>query len=75
MRQYQRLMRRQGDTSHTEGERAQLLQLLMEAPGVEQVEIIGQHRKGGYRVQFDLAAESIDDFFSFLEAHDWMSVM
>ena len=74
MHQYQRLMRRQCETTHTDVERLQLFELLSTAPGVERVEIIEIHPKGGYRVRFDLDSDSIDAFLSVLDAHDWMSV-
>lgn len=74
MHQYQRLMRRRGETTHTDNERMQLLALLQSAPGVKNVEIFGVHPKGGYRAAFDLPAESIDTFLALLDANDWMSV-
>jgi len=74
MHQYQRLMRRKGETTHTDDERAQLLALLENAPGVQNVEILGVHPKGGYRTTFDLPVDSIGPFLDLLEANDWMSV-
>jgi len=74
MHQYQRLMRRKGETAHTDDERMQLLALLQGVPGVENVEIVGVHPKGGYRTTFDLSVDSIDAFLARLEADDWMSV-
>jgi hypothetical protein len=74
MHQYQRLMRRRGATTHTDDERMQLLALLQGAPGVDNVEIVGVHPKGGYRTTFDLSADSIDSFLALLDANDWMSV-
>jgi hypothetical protein len=75
MRQYHRLMRLRAETAHTDAERAELFNTLTIAPGTNDVEIIEEHPKGGYRVRFDLAPEKIDDFIAYLEAHDWMSVM
>jgi len=31
--------------------------------------------KGGYRTRFDLSPKAMDDFITYLEDHDWMSVM
>jgi hypothetical protein len=67
-------MRRKGVTTHTDDERMQLLALLQSAPGVDNVEIVGVHPKGGYRTTFDLSIDSIDAFLALLEANDWMSV-
>lgn len=53
-------MRRKGVTTHTDDERMQLLALLQSAPGVDNVEIVGVHPKGGYRTTFDLSVDSID---------------
>ena len=75
MRQYHRLMRRRTETVHTAMERAELFHTLTTAPGATNVEVIEKHRKGGYRVRFDLMPDRIDDLIAFLEAHDWMSVM
>jgi len=52
----------------------QLLALLQSAPGVENVEIVGVHPKGGYRTKFELSAGSVDAFLALLDANDWMSV-
>ncbi|WP_197388317.1 hypothetical protein [Ralstonia pseudosolanacearum] len=59
----------------TEGERTDLFQLLVSAPGTRNVEIIDVHPKGGYRVRVDLSADAIDDFIAYLEDRDWMSAM
>jgi hypothetical protein len=74
MKQYHRLMRRHTSTQHGDAERGELLQVLSSAPGVEHVKIIEVHPKGGYRITFDLAPESIDAFNSYLDESDWMSV-
>lgn len=74
MQQYQRLMRRQVASVHTESERTELLQLLAVAPGASDVEIIERHPKGGYRTRFELSPDAIDNFIAYLDRHDWMSV-
>lgn len=71
MRQYQRLMRRQGAISYSDGERAELLRLLASAPGTKDIEVLEQHPKGGYRVRFDLLPDALDDFVGHLGSHDW----
>ncbi|NEX91467.1 hypothetical protein [Caulobacter sp. 17J65-9] len=75
MRQYQRLMRRDGQTLHPTDEQIELHAVLGVAPGATDVEIVGGHPKGGYRVTFDLSPECIDEFIAHLERHGWMAVM
>ncbi len=72
---YQRLMRRRSGTSNTDSEAQSLGELLREAPGAEQVKVIGWHRKGGYDVGLVLVWSEFDAFIAYLEAHDWMSVI
>lgn len=72
---YQRRMRRRGETLNTDAEAQSLCELLLAAPGAEQVKVIGWHRKGGYEVGLVLVWSEFDAFIAYLEAHDWMSVM
>lgn len=69
-----RLLRRTETTAHTDEERAQLLNFLQSIPGVAQVEIIGVHPKGGYRVTLSISSANIDDLLAKLEAKDWLPV-
>ena len=71
MRQYHRLMRRQSPNIYTDDERIELLQLLICAPGVSDVEIIERHPKGGYVTRFELSPDMLDDFAAYLIDHDW----
>lgn len=74
MYQYQRLIRRKSPTAHTEHERAQLLALIQCVPGIQNVEIVEVHPRGGYRTRFYLPVESNDALIKALDANDWMSV-
>lgn len=75
MRQYQRLMRRRGENVYTIGERAELLKVLASAPGTSNVAVVERHPKGGYRTTFELSMDVADDFFAYLDRHDWMGVI
>lgn len=71
MSQYQRLMPRRGANSYSDSERAELLQLLVSAPGVNYVEVLERHPNGGYRVRLDASPDALDDFVAHLSNHDW----
>lgn len=71
MYQYQRLMRRRNANAYTESERAELLQLLVSAPGAKSVEVLEKHPKGGYCVRFDVSPDALDDFADYLDNHGW----
>lgn len=75
MRQYHRLMRRQEPNVYTDGEEADLLRLLVSAPGVSDVEVAGRHPKGGYVTRFELSQEAVDEFIAYLVDHDWAAVI
>lgn len=75
MRQYQRLMRRDGQTAHSNDEENELRSALTSARGTTDVEIVECHPKGGYRVTFSLSPDRIDEFIAHLERHGWMAVM
>jgi len=71
MRQYQRFM----SSASQQPEHAALERVLRSAPGVSEVAILGEHPKGGYRTQFELAPESLATFISYLEANGWRPVL
>jgi hypothetical protein len=72
---YLRLMRRRGGGVGPEAEAQELLALLRAAPGAHAAQVIERHHKGGYRVSLDLTWSSLDAFITYLESHDWMSMM
>ncbi|MDR6851024.1 hypothetical protein J2Y54_000517 [Sphingomonas sp. BE123] len=74
MRQYHRFMYTREDflASQTSGA---LEAVLADAPGVRDVEVLGPHPNGGFKVQFELDPASIDLFISYLEETGWRSVM
>ena len=65
MHHYHRPMRRKAATTLREDEQSQLLAPLKSAPGIKNVEILGLHLKGGYRVKFDLSVDSIESFLDY----------
>jgi hypothetical protein len=73
--QNHRFMRLLPDQLSPDDEHAELSTVLMAAPGIRELEIIGPHPKGGYRVSFDLAPGGIDAFIAHLERHDWRAVL
>jgi hypothetical protein len=75
MRQYHRLMRRREPNVYTDGEESELFQLLVSAPGVTDVEVVGRHPKGGYVTRFDLSPDAADEFIAYLVDHDWGSAI
>ena len=68
-------MRRRGTETYSDVELRHLREMLEAAPGVERVDIVERHPRGGYRTTFDLSPDSIDIFIAVLDEHDWMSVM
>jgi hypothetical protein len=71
MRQYQRFI---NFASRQAGQSA-LEEVLRGAPGASEVTILGEHPKGGYRTQFELAPDAIDAFISYIETTEWRSVL
>ncbi len=70
-RVYIRLIRVRGELRSPDAEAAELRALLDSAPGVEQVESLEHHPKGGCRVTLGLAWASLDAFIAYLDGHDW----
>ena len=74
MRRYHRFIQLGGKEVRP-SDQADLATILDAAPGASDVEVIGTHPKGGYRVRFDLEPEEFDAFLSHLEAAGWRSVI
>jgi hypothetical protein len=72
---FQRLMRRHGACVSSDSEAKALVDVLRSAPGADQIEVIGWHPKGGYRVGLTLVWSEFDAFIAHLEANNWMSVI
>lgn len=70
-RLYVRLIRVRGDLRSPDAEAAELRALLGSAPGVEEVESLESHPKGGCRVTLALSWPSLDNFIAYLDGHDW----
>ena len=70
-RLYIRLIRVRGEPRRPDAEAAELRTLLNRAPGVEQVESLERHPKGGCRVTLWLTWASLDAFIAYLDGHDW----
>ena len=75
MRTYQRLMRRNGATTHDPVEQYMLSEALASAPGVQDFSILERHPKGGYRVTLEISDAQLDEFIAHLEATNWMSAL
>lgn len=75
MKQYQRFMRLSEDSLGAHDEQMELDKILRAAPSARRIEILGAHPKGGYRVQFELAADRIDEFILYAEAQGWRAVL
>ena len=75
MRRYLRFLRNDERELGSHDERLELAEVLSNAPGTSAVEIVGAHPRGGYGVQFDLAPEAIEAFFSYLGGINWRPVM
>lgn len=72
---YQRLMRRHGECAASDAEEQALSEVLRSAPGADQIEVVGWHPRGGYRVTLILVWSELDAFIAHLEANNWMSVI
>ncbi len=70
-RVYIRLIPVRRELRRPDAEAAELHALLDSAPGVEQVESLERHPKGGCRVTLRLAWASLDAFITYLDGHDW----
>jgi len=68
-------MRWQEPSAYTEEEQAELVRLLISAPGVSDVEVAGRHPKGGYVTRFELSPDRADEFFAYLASYDWAPVI
>ncbi len=74
-RVYVRLIRVRGDLRTPDAEASALRVLLGSAPGVEQVESLELHPKGGCRVTLGLSWASLDAFIAYLDRHDWRGAL
>jgi hypothetical protein len=74
-RVYVRLIRVRGELRSPDAEAAELRVLLGSAPGVEQVESLELHPKGGCRVTLRLSWASLDAFIAYLDCHDWRGAL
>jgi hypothetical protein len=74
MKQYLRLIHRRNNSALSAVDQNALVALLATAAGVSQVNIVGPHPKGGYRLTCEIEEESLGNFIELLEAHGWMLV-
>lgn len=70
-----RLMRRRSEGIHIDTEVRDLRELIETAPGVQCIQSIEQHPKGGHSVTLDFSYEAFDSFFKHVEAQDWMAAL
>jgi len=70
-----RLMRRRSEGTYTDTEVRDLRKLIETAPGVQHIQSIERHPKGGHSITLDFSYEAFDSFFRHVEAQDWMAVL
>lgn len=72
---YLRLIHRRGTIYDKELEQARLLALLLTIPGVSEVNLHGEHPKGGIRAACTFDRDAFDDVIATLERAGWMAVI
>jgi hypothetical protein len=75
MRHYQRFLPLADQQIDSPDEPRRLSEMLIGAPGISGIEILGRHPKGGYRVTFDLQADALDGFISYIHDNGWMTAI
>jgi hypothetical protein len=75
MHLYLRLMKRDGPSSYSGPEQAELHSLLKASPGVRNVKSVERHLKGGYAVALDVEDAQRGELADHLSAHGLMLVM
>lgn len=70
-----RLMRRRSEGTHIDTDVRDLRELIGTAPGVQRIQSIERHPKGGHSITLDFSYEAFDSFFKHVEAQDWMAVL
>ncbi|RAP55351.1 hypothetical protein BTJ49_15305 [Oleiagrimonas sp. MCCC 1A03011] len=68
-------MRRLSQETYADKEVGELRELIKTAPGVQRIESIERHPKGGHSITLDFSYEAFDSFFKHVEAQDWMAVL